>query len=340
LLGCLSLVWFGVWIGGVGTSTASAQEPVLVWVEGGSLPTLQRILNAELLEIGFALRVEPPREGSTERVSRLFSHAESTGAVAVIELVSTDRGVELWLVDRVTGKAVVRPLDAVDLADELAVRALALQIVELLRASLLELSVVGFEREAEAPPAARRLVEQAQVAPEPFRSALTLGGGVSWSPGGLEIAPQLFLSGRWFVHPRWRVGLDLMVPTFPTSLEGPEGVSTQALSLAAVAVDGSLPLGSRLTARFGGFIGAIWLITDGAPSSTEFRGSSSHAFSAVIGARFALAVAISSAISFEVDVSAGVSLPKISVAFDERVAASWGVPAILSSAHLEVRMGS
>src|ERR1700722_7259520 len=100
--------------------------------------SLTRRVRAELEGVGLDVIVlKPPDEGSPSRAP-LEQAARSVGAVAAVRLVASREGkVEVWVADRVTGKAVVRELDAPESGASDA--AVAIGSVELLRASLMEL---------------------------------------------------------------------------------------------------------------------------------------------------------------------------------------------------------
>jgi hypothetical protein len=99
---------------------------------------LTRRVRAELEGLGLDVMVlKPPEEGSSMRAP-LELAARSVGAIAAVRLVPSGEGkVEVWVADRVTGKALVRELDVPRGGASDA--ALAVASVELLRASLMEL---------------------------------------------------------------------------------------------------------------------------------------------------------------------------------------------------------
>src|SRR5580692_9028947 len=100
--------------------------------------SLTRRVRAELQGIGVDVIVlKPPDESSPSRAP-LERAARSVGAIAAVRLIASSEGkVEVWVADRVTGKAVVRELDASESGASDA--AVAIGSVELLRASLMEL---------------------------------------------------------------------------------------------------------------------------------------------------------------------------------------------------------
>jgi hypothetical protein len=100
--------------------------------------SLTRRVRAELQALGVDVIVlKPPDEDSPSRAP-LERAARSVGAVAAVRVIASSEGkVEVWVADRVTGKAVVRELDASRSGASEA--AIAVGSVELLRASLMEL---------------------------------------------------------------------------------------------------------------------------------------------------------------------------------------------------------
>jgi len=99
---------------------------------------LTRRVRAELAALGVDVIVIRPPEGSSVSRTPLEQAARNVGAAAAVRLVpSTEGTVEVWVADRVTGKAVVRELPASGTGASDA--AVAVGTVELLRASLMEL---------------------------------------------------------------------------------------------------------------------------------------------------------------------------------------------------------
>src|SRR5260221_13907158 len=109
--------------------------------------SLTRRVRLELQGLGVDVIVlKPPDEATTSRAP-LEQAARSVGAVAAVRLVASSVGkVEVWVADRVTGKAVVRELDA--LGSGASDAAVALGKVEPARARFVGLP------SGEAPPGA------------------------------------------------------------------------------------------------------------------------------------------------------------------------------------------
>jgi hypothetical protein len=98
-------------------------------------------VRAELEALGFDARITPADPDPPSRES-LEAAARAVGGIAAIRGVATTDGVEVWIADRVTGKTVLRRMvtQAQPAAGDAASRdgALAIRVVELLRASFLE----------------------------------------------------------------------------------------------------------------------------------------------------------------------------------------------------------
>jgi hypothetical protein len=153
--------------------------------------------------------LRPPAEASTERAP-LEQAARQVGAIAAVRLVESTHGkVEVWVVDRVTGKTVVRDLDASQAgASEASV---AVGAVELLRASLMELhSGEPSHGEVQATPKVEALALAAPTSTEP-RLGLAVGGGADLGVGGLGSGIEMTL-GVW-VRLGARVGARLLGAT-------------------------------------------------------------------------------------------------------------------------------
>jgi hypothetical protein len=147
---------------------------------------LTRRVRAELEGLGLDVIVlKPPEEASLSRAP-LERAARSVGAIAAVRLVPSGEGkVEVWVADRVTGKAVVRELDAP--AGGASDAAVAVGSVELLRASLMELHTGDAPRgDAPATEQVRALALPSEAPPrgEP-RYGLAIGAGAELGVRGL-----------------------------------------------------------------------------------------------------------------------------------------------------------
>jgi hypothetical protein len=148
--------------------TAPAPMPRVVLVRPPAAPAsvaeaLVR-LRGELLAAGFEAEVLELPLGADVRES-LERLAPATGnshaATALVAVVASPEpgSAELWVIDRVTGKTVVRRVNAGTADTTRAAEVLAVRAVELLRASFLELAIAP-ANEAAAPVPAAPVVER------------------------------------------------------------------------------------------------------------------------------------------------------------------------------------
>lgn len=98
-------------------------------------------LQAELTAAGFAVMLVEAAPGADPRAS-VESAAAGASPVATVAIIRTERGAtaDVWVADHVTNKTLVRRVDTGATADSNLPAALAIRAVELLRASLLEVT--------------------------------------------------------------------------------------------------------------------------------------------------------------------------------------------------------
>lgn len=194
------------------TPRVDAQErrPVVVLVR--PTPSTEMIdemlgrTRAELLASGFDARIV---EGAPEAAPRAAIEAADADAIAAIAIVDPagDATVEVWVDDRLSGKVSIRPLVATGKDEHKAAAVLAIQAVELLRASLVEIARPPAPPDeaapppptggGEPPPAAVAFARGPEPAPRP-RAELSLAAGPSailgFDPATLQVAPSLALA--------------------------------------------------------------------------------------------------------------------------------------------------
>jgi hypothetical protein len=163
----------------VGMQECCAQE---AW------PAVEAHLAREFQAMGFAVRVVPGRaqdeKSRREELQDLTDSGDAACAVRVVRPTGGSGAVELWLNDRITGKMLFRrlklPVDAGGTRAEVT----ALRVVEMLRVSLMELSLPESPKPRLAP-AVRKLAPVPVVVPHWVD--LTTGMGLWVSPGGLPV---------------------------------------------------------------------------------------------------------------------------------------------------------
>lgn len=290
-------------------------------------------IRAELAAAGFELRLSEPRSWPPSR-AEIAELARKEQAIAGLALISNENTIEIWIVDRVTGKIVVRVLASKpgERSEQDQVDLVAICTVETLRATLMEITVPRHTRGEVAPPSAVR----ALLSAAPSRFSLRVAGAVGYGSNALGAATELGLAGTAALLPRLRLGLDAFVPLTTPALSGPEGRAELALSLAGAFLEASLtdPV-ARADVMIGG---GTWLglLTLRGGAQPPYVGSSVQIVTLVphldVGGRARL----SRRIAFLARFSGALATPKAKVRFAGRDVATWGQPFVLGAVMLEV----
>jgi len=200
-----ALVAAGMWL----AASASARAATVVLVRSARPSALASEatvrLRGELTAEGFTVRVIDAPEAADPRA--VLERAASGGDVEAVVAILTDAAadaIELWVIDRVTGKTVIRSVphepESARSAEVLSIRAL-----ELLRASFLEIAL-GASRAAPSepppPPPPVEVARMTQVALDtrlPKTWAIEVGGCLLGSFEGLplSLAPMLRFERQW-----------------------------------------------------------------------------------------------------------------------------------------------
>jgi hypothetical protein len=167
-------------------------------------------VQGELTADGFQVVPIEAEPGASSASS--LSQAESADGATAVGLFLNAEGTsaELWVVDKLTDKTVVRHLTTAGQSENALPEVLAVRVVELLRASLLELMV---ERKRVAVHSAPRGAERArqwavlrlEARGARPRWAVEAGIAAIWSPGQVEAAVESVVRGRFAVMDSWHV---------------------------------------------------------------------------------------------------------------------------------------
>jgi hypothetical protein len=140
-------------------------------------------MHGELVSAGFDVQITASTPGADPRAS-LEQTASGSNVDAVVAILgdATPGPVEVWVIDRVTGKSVVRRIPNQPESDR-AAEILAIRAIELLRASLLEVAMAGGREPpivSKPPPAeVTRFVDRALDSRRESRWAIEVGGSVA-----------------------------------------------------------------------------------------------------------------------------------------------------------------
>jgi hypothetical protein len=290
-------------------------------------------ISAELAAAGFELLLAEPRSWPPSR-EEIAEIARRERAIAGLALIWHENTIEIWIVDRVTGKTVVRTLvsKAGAPSEQEQMDLVAICTLETLRATLMEISVPRHTRGEVAPPSAVRALVRA----EPSRFALRIAGAVGYGSAELPAATELGLAGTMAVLPRLRLGLDTFVPLTTPALTGPEGRAELAVFLAGAFFESSLTdPAARADVLLGG--GAwLGLLTLRGGAESPYVGSSLEIVTLMPHLDLGARVRISSRIAVLARVSGALATPKVNVRFAGRDVTSWGQPFALGAIMLEV----
>ncbi|MGK3997556.1 hypothetical protein [Sorangium sp. So ce1024] len=299
---------------------------------------------AELESLGFrAVILNPAADEPASRAS-LEAAARDADAIAAIRAVPSGRGVEVWIADRVTGKTVLREIaDGVgdaDAPDRAA--ALAIRVVELLRASLLEAALPAPPPgELPATPEIReKLSVHAPSAPPPPSPPspvlrVSLAPGALLSPGGLGAAASLDLGLALMPSERVGVVAFAALPLTGARLERAQRSVDLSVQLTGVGV--------RLTTRADRWapsadlgLALVSLRGTGMTVRSGFGNGESSAMTVVPFLRLGLAFAVTPRFRLRADILASAIAEGVSIQSAERDIATWGQPMMLSSAGVDL----
>jgi hypothetical protein len=303
---------------------------------------LARRVRAELEGLGVDVIVlKPPAEGSPSRAP-LEQVARNVGAVAAVRLVISGADkVEIWVADRVTGKAVVRELDAPSARTSTA--SVAVGTVELLRASLMELHAPDPPHgEVTSTPKLEALALPSTAPAPPFRPKLGLevSGGTELGLRGIGPSGEAGL-GLW-ARASDRAGLRLIgaVTLAAAHAESASGsVATGSQRAGALASYALTDPASTWVPDLEAGIAAAHVSTTGTASAPYVSASDAAWFAApLVGA--GLAWSFARGLRLRGEVLGGWALPSATVHTPTETVAHYGAPLVSLSLGIEVLWGS
>lgn len=323
-------------------------------VVDGSTSRLATRIREELATMGFDPVLEA-REASSVDELPVIARTGEAAVAARLEVV--ENGLRVWVFDRATGKTLSRELWP---ATERGEASLALHIVELLRASLLELKLPNAPRGDQEPtqallevsgvppgasgipPAAPASAPVASAAPVPAPAAtdaaaaslpeaptqvplvaLELGAAVVQASGDLDYYPALLAAVQIFVSSDFRLGPVGWVP-----LRGMDHVAAIGSSDNRMTLFGGEARWQPGHSTWRPFVclglGAAYLKTRGAAASAEFEGETNHAITPGAFLRTGLGVRLSRRLRLNPQLNLGVQSRYFSIDYADGSAAHWG----------------
>lgn len=234
---------------------ATSRRRVLLLAEKMGDPFINRI-KAEVASLGIDVIVHPP-------VGSLEADARAEHASAAIRMLSSRKGVEVWMADETSGRSLLRQVIVDETPTGPDQNLIALQTAELLRTSFFPKSQ---EPQApQPPPPAPPSPPQPPASSAPERatgvSGVQAGLGVLHGAGGASSSLQAWLSlqRRWGDH--FGIALDLSGPLSRGSLSGPEGRADVGAILIGAEAFLRLPTEKERFALTAGLGGALTMLT-------------------------------------------------------------------------------
>jgi hypothetical protein len=260
-------------------------------------------IRGELIADGFEVSVVDAPPGS-DPASVLARADQQTGAAATIGLFlhADASAAELWVVDRLTNKTVVRRVEMVSGAGASVPEVLARRSVELLRASLLEILVDAQKRPSVAPTPRTQASRWVAKSLEPRRSSFGAEAGAQVLAGfggiGAAILPVARVRLALGEHVATRLTLTGL-GTRPV-VEAPEGTATVNQALALFELLGEIAPANWLRPTVSLGAGAYHIGVEGSANApyAALHGAA-YTFAADVGAGLALSITSAFAVALE-----------------------------------------
>jgi len=200
-------------------STESARPVVLLLVESRS-PRLVQLIRNELSLFGFDSQLIRPKERITSP-TQVRDLAIERNAAAALRIHASSGGVEVWIADRMTGKTTMREMLAPGKKESKpSPRLIAIQTVELLRASLLE---VHLKERPRAPVGVPPETKAHLLPAQDSKFVLSLGPAALWSPDRRAPSLQTKLGVSYLASSRIETGITASLPLLAPDIHGSEG---------------------------------------------------------------------------------------------------------------------
>jgi hypothetical protein len=315
---------------------ADADNPVAVVGLDPGHP-LARQLRAELGTLGFRVVVSGEKVVSWKQLQSL---ARGLQVAAAIWVPSVDQPrLEIWVVDRVTGKTVERTVRVREAVSPEANRIIAMRVIELLRASFreLELSERPLEESEVQPSAAVRNLAGGENEKRVSSAFFGVGPSLATSPGGLGPLFDLRLGLRWLFFARWGLDAYALLPAAGAEVEAEEGSARVFFASAGIGPSYLLTRPeSSWHLDLGAGLGAALLPMQG-EAGGAWEGRTQLATSIPVYGRAGIAARIARGdLRLRLDLQSGALLPRATVRFAGRDVAHWGGFFLIASLMLEL----
>ncbi|GAC1573728.1 MAG: hypothetical protein NVS3B20_05460 [Polyangiales bacterium] len=342
------------------TAVFAAESKRIVIATSASTGVVRR-LREEMVALGFEVVLIDVPDGR----KALEQAAKKEGAMAAVRIApssralesveggrrngpgtergSGDDGVEVWVVDRVTGKTVLREVVSSGAQSDAE---MALRAVELLRASLMEVEIEHPPRgevtlpppiiDAVLPKASLKLPD-AHRQNERARPVAVIGAGPSFlaSPGGMGSALHALVDARWMPFPS--IGAEVLahLPITSSRIQRDEGNAEIRITLVGVGVQLLPSPFARVSPSIGAGVFLAYFKMGGSarPPNTS---ANDEITTAAPYARFGLSVGWVPRVRVRFDLMTGWALAKPIVRMALQESAYWGRPFGAASSSIEL----
>jgi hypothetical protein len=322
-------------LGVVLLDTRAPAEPGVRW------PEAEERTRAELAAVGLSVvTVDATDDQDADTLDGLSAAAQRHRAVAGVRLVRQrlTSSVEIWIADEITGKLSVRRVSTKNLDTSEAVAVVALSVVELLNASLLELRAGHAIRgRTVAPEAVLRMVDESlEPASEPYRIAVRGGMAVAGSPGGLGLTAGPTLAFGFGPISMLAIEADVLATAVETSIEAPAGSARVGLGMGRLLLVLRAPPAGAVHPVLGVGGGALLVWARGeALDSSRYDARDETTTVALASAVAGVALHVSRALRLRVAFGASFAAPEVRLELAGQPAATAGRPLLDGGIGLE-----
>jgi hypothetical protein len=290
-------------------------------------------LQAELSGLGFVV-VELTAVEEAPSPDALADAARREGALAAIRIVTAGRSVTVWIADLATGKTVSRTLAAPQ--QDVNGEVVALQAVELLRASLMELTL--WRTPIAIPAATATDALQPETPPSTVRWRMRLSAAPAvLLDRGTGVAAHVALGARSPIYGPLGLSAMAFVPLVPATVREAEGEAEVSTTLVGLGLDWDIvPDASSLSFRAGAG-GALTHVRGKGTAQGAYAPRTESVDAASLYAGATGGYRLSSRLEISLSILAGLSTPRPVIYFAEHRIAPWGQP--FAAAALGVQVG-
>jgi hypothetical protein len=323
----------------LGAAPAVAATVVLVQPANPAPAMVEALVRVrgELSSAGFEVTIaDAPAAEKSGGESRVFLERLAAGrdADAVVAMLGEQvpDSVEVWVVDKLTGKSVVRRVPFRPLAER-APETLAIQAIELLRASFVEIELsargVPEGRAAPPPPEVVRFVGRAGQGTRAERFAIEVGGAVAMGLDGLHPAVMPLVRFDWAARPWLLLHATAAGLGTRASVQNPVGKARVAQQFVALGASYRFRAGKRLRPFLSLASGILHTSADGEPGSVEYQGLHPEQWSFLVDAGLGLGLRLPDRFSLSLAVHAQMAEPYPAIRFADSAVATAHRPNLL-----------